>query len=328
MHFIHALLLTTLVATPLVGMANTCDTGRLQSPINITASQKQKLPSLVFDYKNTPLVLANDGHTLRIRINNHSQLKVGKQIYALSQVHFHTPAGDQIAGEVFPMGAHFLHKSTNGQLLALVVLFRLGEPNKTINTLLANIPKQVGPNQAIENTSIDIYGLLPTDKAYTLRIRINNHSQLKVGKQIYALSQVHFHTPAGDQIAGEVFPMGAHFLHKSTNGQLLALVVLFRLGEPNKTINTLLANIPKQVGPNQAIENTSIDIHGLLPTDKAYYRYIGSLTASPCTEGVEWIILKEPITVSAEQLTAYKKVFPNNARAPQPINQRPILESI
>ena len=224
MHFIHALLLTTLVATPLVGIANTCDTGRLQSPINITASQKQKLPSLVFDYKNTPLVLANDGHTLRIRINN--------------------------------------------------------------------------------------------------------HSQLKVGKQIYALSQVHFHTPAGDQIAGEVFPMGAHFLHKSTNGQLLALVVLFRLGEPNKTINTLLANIPKQVGPNQAIENTSIDIHGLLPTDKAYYRYMGSLTASPCTEGVEWIILKEPITVSAEQLTAYKKVFPNNARAPQPINQRPILESI
>ena len=224
MHFIHALLLTTLVATPLVGMANTCDTGRLQSPINITASQKQKLPSLVFDYKKTPLVLANDGHTLRIRINN--------------------------------------------------------------------------------------------------------HSQLKVGKQIYALSQVHFHTPAGDQIAGEVFPMGAHFLHKSTNGQLLALVVLFRLGEPNKTINTLLANIPKQVGPNQAIENTSIDIHELLPTDKAYYRYMGSLTASPCTEGVEWIILKEPITVSAEQLTAYKKVFPNNARAPQPINQRPILESI
>jgi len=224
MHFIHALLLTTLVATPLVGMANTCDTGRLQSPINITASQKQKLPSLVFDYKKTPLVLANDGHTLRIRINNHSQLKVGKQIYALSQVHFHTPAGDQIAGEVFPMGAHFLHKSTNGQLLALVVLFRLGEPNKTINTLLANIPKQVGPNQAIENTSIDIYGLLPTDKAY--------------------------------------------------------------------------------------------------------YRYMGSLTASPCTEGVEWIILKEPIPVSAEQLTAYKKVFPNNARAPQPINQRPILESI
>ena len=223
MHFIHALLLTTLVATPLVGMANTCDTGRLQSPINITASQKQKLPSLVFDYKKTPLVLANDGHTLRIRINNHSQLKVGKQIYALSQVHFHTPAGDQIAGEVFPMGAHFLHKSTNGQLLALVVLFRLGEPNKTINTLLANIPKQVGPNQAIENTSIDIYGLLPTDKAY--------------------------------------------------------------------------------------------------------YRYMGSLTASPCTEGVEWVVLKQALTVSPAQLARYRQRYADNARAVQPVHGRLVRES-
>ena len=154
---------------PLLGFANSCDTGRLQSPINITSTQKQKLPSLVFDYKSSPLVLSNDGHTLRVRIYNHSQLKMGKQSYTLSQVHFHTPAGDQIAGEAFPMGAHFLHKSTSGQLLALVVLFRLGESNKTFNTLLTNIPKEVGSNQTVKNTSIDITALLSTNKTHQER---------------------------------------------------------------------------------------------------------------------------------------------------------------
>jgi len=209
---------------PLSCLASTCDTGRLQSPINIASTQKQKLPALEFNYLSSPLVLANDGHTLRVRLNK--------------------------------------------------------------------------------------------------------RSQLKLGKQIYSLSQVHFHTPAGDQIAGETFPMGAHFLHKSSSGQLLALVVLFRLGDSNKTFDTLLSNIPKQVGPNQAIKNTSINVNDLLPTSKGYYRFMGSLTATPCTEGVEWVVLKEPIAISAEQLMIYKKSFSDNARAPQPVNQRPILESM
>ena len=212
------------ISAPLSCLASTCDTGRLQSPINITSTQKQRLPALEFKYLSSPLVLANDGHTLRIRLNN--------------------------------------------------------------------------------------------------------HGQLKFGKQIYSLSQVHFHTPAGDQIAGETFPMGAHFLHKSASGQLLALVVLFRLGAPNNTFDMLLSNIPKKVGTNQAIKNMSINVNDLLPVSKGYYRFMGSLTSTPCTEGVEWVILKEPIAISAEQLVIYKKSFSDNARAPQAINQRPILESM
>jgi carbonic anhydrase len=104
--------------------------------------------------------------------------------------------------------------------------------------------------------------------------------------------------------------------------------VLFRLGDSNKTLDALLSYIPKQVGPNQAIKNTSINVNDLLPASKAYYRFMGSLTATPCTEGVEWVVLKEPIAISAEQLMIYKKSFSDNARAPQPVNQRPILESM
>jgi carbonic anhydrase len=100
------------------------------------------------------------------------------------------------------------------------------------------------------------------------------------------------------------------------------------VGDSNKTFDTLLSNIPKQVGPNQAIQSTSINVNGLLPVSKGYYRYMGSLTAPPCTEGVEWLILKEPISVSTEQLAVYKKSFSDNSRAAQPVNQRPILESM
>ena len=166
MRLITRLLLPLCASVSFSCLANTCDTGRLQSPINITSTQKQKLPALEFTYLTSPLVIANDGHTLRVRLNNHSQLKLGKQIYTLSQVHFHTPAGDQISGENFPMGAHFLHKSSSGQLLALVVLFRMGDSNKTFDTLLSNISKQVGPNQAIQSTSINVNGLLPVSKGY------------------------------------------------------------------------------------------------------------------------------------------------------------------
>lgn len=218
-------MLPTLLLPVTVGcLGGTCDTGRFQSPINITSTQKQKLPKLEFDYRTSPLIVANDGHTLRVRIKPGSHLRIGN----------------------------------------------------------AN----------------------------------------------FGLTQVHFHTPAGDQIADEPFPMGAHFVHKSAGGQLLALVVLFRLGEASSEFDTLLRNIPHQVGPNQTINNASINLNNMLPVHQGYYRYRGSLTAPPCTEGVEWIVLKEPVFISAEQLKNYKNFFSNNARAIQPHNNRLILESL
>lgn len=134
--FARALLALPLLLTSTTGYAALCDSGQRQSPIDITTSTRQNMPPLTFDYHTAPLKIADDGHTVRVRFANASQLQIGKERYTLQQFHFHTPGGDRIAGEEFPMAAHLLHKSPAGQLLAVVVLFRIGAENPLLNTLL------------------------------------------------------------------------------------------------------------------------------------------------------------------------------------------------
>ena len=162
---------------------------------------------------------------------------------------------------------------------------------------------------------------------HTVRVRLLGSGHLQIGQTRYALEQFHFHTPGGDRIAGEEFPMAAHLLHKSPSGQLLAVVVLFRLGAGNALLDKLLPLIPARVGATDAIAGQSVSASELLPSAKGYYRYSGSLTAAPCTEGVEWVVLKQPLELSAAQLARYRQRFADNARAAQPLNQRVILES-
>jgi carbonic anhydrase len=165
------------------------------------------------------------------------------------------------------------------------------------------------------------------DDGHTVRVRFANGSHLQIGAQRYTLQQFHFHTPGGDRIAGEEFPMAAHLLHKSQSGQLLAVVVLFRIGAENALLNALLPRIPERADGDHLMADISMDAAALLPTNRGYYRYPGSLTAAPCTEGVDWIVLKQPLELSATQLARYRKRFADNARAVQPVHQRVVLET-
>jgi carbonic anhydrase len=203
--------------------ASLCESGLRQSPIDIRSSRKQHLPALRFDYRAEPLRLANDGHTVRVRFKNTGTLNIAEQRYTLQQFHFHTPGGDRIAGEEFPMAAHLLHKSASGQLLAVVVLLRLGAESPLLNQVFSRIPAQ------------------------------------QDGDHVVATEQVH--------------------------------------------------------------------AAALLPQDHGYFRYSGSLTANPCTEGVEWIVMKQPMQLSAAQLALFKSRFADNIRAPRALNQRLVLES-
>lgn len=165
------------------------------------------------------------------------------------------------------------------------------------------------------------------DDGHTVRVRFNNASHLQIGQLRYTLQQFHFHTPGGDRIAGEEFPMAAHLLHKSPSGQLLAVVVLFRIGAENPLLNTLLPLIPQHADGDHKVPNTTVDAAALLPRQRGYYRYSGSLTAPPCTEGVDWIVLKQPLELSQAQLARYRQRFADNARAVQPLHQRVVQES-
>ena len=165
------------------------------------------------------------------------------------------------------------------------------------------------------------------DDGHTTRVRFAKGSTLNIGKERYTLQQFHFHTPGGDKIAGEEFPMAAHLLHKSQSGQLLAVVVLFRTGQENALLKMLMPLIPERADGDHNHPDVTIDASALLPAKRSYFRYAGSVTAPPCTEGVAWIVMKQPLQLSSDQLTHYRQRFADNARAVQPLHQRTVLES-
>ena len=162
---------------------------------------------------------------------------------------------------------------------------------------------------------------------HTARVRIDKGSTLVIGNQVYTLQQFHFHTPGGDRIGGEEFAMAAHLLHKSTSGQLLALVVLFRQGAEHPALAALWPRIPSRVDGDHKVAGAMADASELLPASHAYYRFEGSLTASPCSEGVSWIVMKQPLTVSVEQLGYWRTRFADNIRPPQSLHGRVVQES-
>lgn len=192
-----------------------------------------------------------------------------------------------------------------------------------------DIPATATARQKLPALAFDYHAapLKLADDGHTVRVRFGKGSALQIGTQRYTLQQFHFHTPGGDRIAGENFPMAAHLLHKSASGQLLALVVLFRVGAENPLLASLLPLIPARADGDHSPAGVTVNAASLLPAQRGYYRYAGSLTAPPCTEGVDWIVLKQPLELSATQLARYRQRFADNARAVQPLHQRVVQES-
>jgi carbonic anhydrase len=162
---------------------------------------------------------------------------------------------------------------------------------------------------------------------HTVRVRLANGSRLLIGRESHTLQQFHFHTPGGDRVQGEEFAMAMHFLHKSASGGLVSLVVLFRLGAENPALASLLPKMPPRGQAEQVLPDTLVNPAQLLPAAHGYYAYQGSLTAPPCTEGVLWIVMKQPLELSAAQLARLGQLFPNNARPVQALHGRVVTES-
>lgn len=170
--------------------------------------------------------------------------------------------------------------------------------------------------------------LYAVNDGHTVRLRFGPGSRLRIGSESHTLQQFHFHTPGGDRVQGEDFALAVHLLHKSRAGQLISLVLLYRLGAENAALAALLPRLP---GPGQGPVQRAdlrVDPATLLPASRGYYAYDGSLTGPPCTEGVAWIVMKEPLQLSAAQLAAFKRLFADNARPVQPLNGRVVRESL
>jgi carbonic anhydrase len=156
---------------------------------------------------------------------------------------------------------------------------------------------------------------------------------IKIGDQEYKLLQFHFHRPSEERMHGHSSDMVVHLVHGQGEGasQRLAVVaVLFHqtTGVPNQLLGTLWQHIPKEASHEpQEVPGVQIDPSGFLPSERAYYTYSGSLTTPPCSEIVTWYILKKPLPISSAQLGTFEKYYINNARPPQPVNGRTLLQS-
>lgn len=203
----------------------TCKLGKTQSPINITKSTKADLPPLQFDYHAIPLVIQNNGHTIKIDTQEAGNLTIGSDSYQLQQFHFHVPAEEAINGKHADMVVHLVHANAQNQLTVVAI-----------------------------------------------------------------------------------------FLNADAK-------------DANPLIETMWKELPAKSGEPQAHQEVQVEVLQLLPKNLHYYTYEGSLTTPPCTEGVKWIVLKDPVSITKKELAVFHKLYHHNARPVQPLGERVVQSS-
>lgn len=141
------------------------------------------------------------------------------------------------------------------------------------------------------------------------------------------MTQFHFHRPSEEYIHGKPYDMVIHLMHASGDGKVAAVAVLLKSGSANATIQQLWEHMPMTEGKEMEITGDAVNPAGLLPHDTRYYTYRGSQTAPPCSEGVAWFVLKTPVDISADEISAFAKLYPHDVRPPQPLNGRVVKAS-
>lgn len=163
------------------------------------------------------------------------------------------------------------------------------------------------------------------DNGHTIQVEVGENSISLTGKT-YELVQFHFHRPSEEKVNGQRFDMVVHLVHKSDDGQLAVVAVLLERGTENPFIQTLWNNMPLEKNTPVAPPTTLVDLNTLLPATRNYYTYMGSLTTPPCSEGVLWMVMKQPVQVSQDQVNIFSRLYKNNARPIQPSGGRLIKE--
>ena len=169
-------------------------------------------------------------------------------------------------------------------------------------------------------------GFAVLDTGHTVQVNIAPGNFLQVMGRRFELQQFHFHRPSEERINGRQFDMVAHLVHKDAEGRLAVLAVLLERGRDQPLVQTVWNNLPlekheAQPGPGK------LDLLQFLPEDRAYYTYMGSLTTPPCSEGVLWMVIRQPVQLSGEQIEIFAKLYPMNARPLQKDSGRLIKQS-
>ncbi len=191
----------------------------------------------------------------------------------------------------------------------------------------------------IEETTVvnkDLPNLIFNYSSSKIKLENNGHTIKAVpepqnyftyeGKKLNLL-QFHFHSLSEHTLNGKHFPMEIHFVHKSDDGSLAVIGVFVKEGEENSYFENFWENLPKNNSDEFEVED-KIELIKLLPDDKQTFRYSGSFTTPPCTEGISWFVISQPIEMSPEQINEFKKLYDNNYRPLNPVNTRKIVFDI
>jgi len=161
------------------------------------------------------------------------------------------------------------------------------------------------------------------NNGHTIQVNYERGSSVTIDGKQYHLLQFHFHTPSENTVDGNPHAMEAHLVHRSDDGQLAVVGVFIKKGKHNPFVQTLWDNLPSSVGEEKSA-GVKINAIEFLPADKTYHHFSGSLTTPPCSEGVNWNVMKTPVEVSDEQVAKFSSFFKMNARPVQPLNGRVI----
>jgi carbonic anhydrase len=169
-------------------------------------------------------------------------------------------------------------------------------------------------------------GTLLSNDGHRIQLDVPPGSTIDLAGHRFELRQLHFHTPSEHLLAGAAFAMEVQLLHESAAGELAVVAVVFREGAPNAALEKLCSHLPRGAGERRILE-APVSPEALMPAQRDYYRYNGSLTTPPCTEGVWWLVLKHPLEASSTQIRDLSRAVGGpNARPAQAVNARIVAQ--
>ena len=169
-------------------------------------------------------------------------------------------------------------------------------------------------------------GFRVVDNGYTIQVNVGGGNSIEVQGRRYDLLQFHFHRPSEERIDGRQFDMVAHLVHKDPEGRLAVVAVLLDRGSAHPLVQTVWNNLPLEKNTEVAA-STALDMTNLLPADRRYFTYMGSLTTPPCSEGVLWMVMQQPVPIAVDQVNVFSRLYPMNARPIQSAAGRLIKQS-
>jgi carbonic anhydrase len=169
--------------------------------------------------------------------------------------------------------------------------------------------------------------LVVIDNGHTIQVNYAPGRWIDLGGSRYELVQFHFHKPSEEKIDGKSHAMVAHLVHKNAAGKLAVVAVLLDGGGTNAAIDAIWRHLPAGKEKEAVASGVSVDASALLPKDRGYYTFQGSLTTPPCSEDVTWLVLKSPLRIADGEIARFGRIYPMNARPTQPTNDRPIAQT-